>query len=177
MRTSLSEEVQDILNVQIEMEGNASQKYLAMATWADRNGYKNSANYFYSQSEEERAHMMKIIKYLTDNGGSVVTPAVKQPKQEYTSIRECFETSLESEIAVTKSINRVVAISREVVDYATEQLALWFVKEQIEEEYIARRAIEVIDLMDGESLYTIDVELGNIRSQAPAPFDAAEGAA
>lgn len=177
MRTSLKEEVQDILNVQIEMEGNASQKYLAMATWADRNGYKNSAKYFYSQSAEERAHMMKIIRFVLDNGGTVVTPEVKQPKQEYTSIRECFETALESEIAVTKSINRVVAVSREAVDYATEQLALWFVKEQIEEEYIARRAIEVIDLMEGESLYTIDVELGNIRSQAPAPFDAAEGEA
>jgi ferritin len=174
MRTSLSEEVQDVLNIQIEMEGNASHKYLAMATWSDRNGYKNSATYFYSQSEEERAHMMKIIKFVVDNGGSVVTPEVKQPKQEYTSIRECFETSLESEIAVTKSINRVVATSREMVDYATEQLALWFVKEQIEEEYIARRAIEVIDLMEGESLYVIDVELGNIRSHAPQPFDAAE---
>lgn len=172
MRTSLTEEVQDILNAQIEIEGNASQKYLAMATWADRNGYKNSAGYFYSQSEEERAHMMKIIKFVVDNGGSVVTPEVKQPKQEYTSIKECFETSLESEIAVTKAVNRIVAVSREAVNYATEQLALWFVKEQVEEEYIARRAIEIIDLMEGESLYTIDVELGNIRSQAPLPFDA-----
>ena len=177
MRTSLSEEVQDILNAQIEMEGNASQKYLAMATWADRNGYKNSAGYFYSQSDEERDHMLKIVRFVVDNGGTVTTPEVKQPKQEYTSIRECFETALESEIAVTKSINRIVAVSREAVDYATEQLALWFVKEQIEEEYIARRAIEVIDLMEGESLYTIDVELGNIRSQAPAPFDAVGGEA
>ncbi|MFB0906851.1 MAG: ferritin [Spirosomataceae bacterium] len=174
MRTSLTEEVQDILNAQVEMEGNASQKYLAMATWCDRNGYKNSAIYFYSQSEEERSHMLKIIKFVIDMGGSVTTPDVQQPKQEYTSVRECFETSLESEIMVTKSINRIVAASREANDFATEQLALWFVKEQIEEEYLARRAIEMIDLMEGESLFVIDTELGNIRDQAPTAFDAAE---
>jgi ferritin len=174
MRTSLTEEVQDILNAQVEMEGNASQKYLAMATWCDRNGYKNSATYFYSQSEEERSHMLKIVKFVIDTGGSVTTPDVQKPKQEYTSVRECFETSLESEIMVTKSINRIVAASREVNDFATEQLALWFVKEQIEEEYLARRAIEMIDLMEGESLFVIDTELGNIRSQAPKSFDAAE---
>jgi ferritin len=75
---------------------------------------------------------------------------------------------------VTKSINRIVAASREANDFATEQLALWFVKEQIEEEYLARRAIEMIDLMEGESLFVIDTELGNIRDQAPTAFDAAE---
>lgn len=174
MRTSLTEEVQDILNLQIEIEGNASQKYLAIAAWCDRNGYKNSATYFYSQSDEERSHMMRILKYVVDMGGTVTTPEVKMPKQEYTSIRECFETSLESEIFVTKSINKIVAASRTAVDYATEQLALWFVKEQIEEEYIARRAIEMIDLMEGESLFTVDTELGNIRKQGPTPFDAEE---
>jgi ferritin len=174
MRTSLTEEVQDILNAQVEIEGNASQKYLAMATWCDRNGYKMSATYFYSQSEEERSHMMRIIKFVVDMGGTVTTPEVKMPKQDYTSIRECFETSLEGEIFVTKNINKIVAVSRGVNDYATEQLALWFVKEQIEEEYLARRAVEMIDLLEGESLFVIDTELGNIRSQAPTPFDAAE---
>jgi hypothetical protein len=32
----------------------------------------------------------------------------------------------------------------------------------------------MIDLMEGESLFVIDTELGNIRSQAPKSFDAAE---
>lgn len=174
MRTSLTEEVQDILNAQVEIEGNASQKYLAMAAWCDRNGYKSSAKYFYSQSDEERSHMMRILRYVLDMGGTVVTPEVKMPKQDYTSIRECFEVSLESEIFVTKNINKIVAASREANDFATEQLGLWFVKEQIEEEYIARRAIEMIDLLEGESLFVIDTELGNIRAQAPTPFDAEE---
>lgn len=176
MRTSLTEEVQDILNQQIAIEGNASQKYLAMAAWCDRNGYKTSAAHFYDQAEEERNHMMKILHFIVDLGGTAITPEVAAPRTEYTSLRDCFETALEGEIHVTKAINRIVAASREAVDYATEQLALWFVKEQVEEEYVARRAIEVIDLMEGEPLFTIDQELGTIRNTGPQPIDAIQPA-
>lgn len=166
-RTSLKPEVQDILNKQVQIEGNASQKYLAMAAWCEGKGLANSANYFYTQAEEERAHMIKIFKFIISMGGTPVTPSVAEPTQTYATIRDCFETALDSEIFVTQAINEIVAVSRNAIDYATEQLALWFVNEQIEEEYVARRALEVIDLMEGESLYTIDQELGNVREASP----------
>lgn len=177
MRTSLKAEVETVLNDQVKMEAEASQKYLAIASWCDRNGFLNSANYFYTQSNEEKAHMMKIFKFIINMGGTAITPDVSFPKQEYTSLKECFEAALASEIAVTTSINKIVQTSRQANDYATEQLALWFVKEQIEEEFVARRALEIIDLMEGESMYSVDSELGNVRAAAAGiSFDAAEGA-
>ncbi|NBA85160.1 ferritin [Emticicia sp. CRIBPO] len=166
MRTSLKEEVEAILNDQIKMEFEASNKYLAIASWCDRNGYKNSAHYFFTQATEEHTHMMKIFRFILNLGGTSVTPDVEKQKQEYSSIRECFETALESEIKVTTAISKIVAAARQVNDYATEQLALWFINEQIEEEYNARRALEIIDLMEGESLFAIDQELGSIRESA-----------
>lgn len=176
MRTSLKPEVESILNEQVRIEAEASNKYLAIASWCERNGFLNSANYFYTQSAEERSHMMKFFKFVINMGGTAVTPEVSFPKQEYSSLKECFETALSSEIFVTSAINKIVAASREANDYATEQLALWFVKEQIEEEFVARRALEVIDLMEGDSMYTVDQELGNVRAAAAGiSFDAAEG--
>ena len=52
------------INDQIVMEANASNNYLAMACWCQINGYEESANFFFTQSAEERTHMMKFVTFL-----------------------------------------------------------------------------------------------------------------
>ncbi len=77
-----------------------------------------------------------------------------------------FETALQSEIAVTQSINRIVTAARREEDYATENFLQWFVSEQIEEEDNARRAIELFDVIgeEGTGLYVIDKAIGKLGS-------------
>jgi ferritin len=163
-RTSLKEEIEILLNGQIKMEAEASSKYLAMASWCDRNGFKNSATYFMNQSHEERAHMLKIFNYIMTVGGTAVSPEVPAVKQEYATFRDVFETALVSEIAVTQSINRIVTQARKEEDYATENFLQWFVNEQIEEEDNARRAIELFDVIgeEGVGQYYIDKAIAKI---------------
>lgn len=163
-RTSLKEEIEILLNNQVKMEAEASAKYLAMASWCDRNGYKNSAAYFLRQSDEERAHMLKIFGYIMTVGGTAVSPEVPAVKQEYASFRSVFEAALQSEITVTQSINRIVTASRKEEDYATENFLNWFVTEQIEEEDNARRAVELFDVIgeDGTGRYQIDKAVAKI---------------
>jgi ferritin len=165
-RTSLKEEIEILLNNQVKMEAEASAKYLAMASWCDRNGYRNSAKYFIGQAGEEREHMMKIFNYIMTIGGTAISPEVPAVKQEFASFRSIFETALQSEIAVTQSINRIVTQSRKVEDYATESFLQWFVNEQIEEEDNARRAIELFDVIgeDGTGRYQIDKAIAKIGS-------------
>jgi ferritin len=157
-RTSLKEEIEILLNNQVKMEAEASAKYMAMASWCDRNGFRNSAKYFMKQSDEEREHMVKIFNYLMFVGGTAVSPEISAVKQEYASLRNVFETALQSEIAVTQSINRIVTQSRKEEDYATENFLQWFVKEQTEEEDNARHALELFDIIgeEGTGLYLID---------------------
>ena len=62
---SINIKVIDLLNDQIKMEAKASATYLAMASWCDQHGYDHSAKFFYAQSSEEREHMLKIFKYIT----------------------------------------------------------------------------------------------------------------
>jgi len=167
-RTSLKEEIEILLNNQIKMEAEASSKYLAMASWCDRNGFKNSASYFMKQSEEERGHMLKIFNYIMTVGGTAVSPEVAAVRQEFASFRSVFEAALQSEILVTQSINRIVTQSRREEDYATENFIQWFVNEQIEEEDNARRAIELFDVIgeEGTGLYFIDKAVAKINSEA-----------
>ncbi len=165
-RTSLKEEIEILLNNQVKMEAEASSKYLAMASWCDRNGYKNSAKYFIKQAGEEREHMMKIFNYIMTIGGTAISPEVPAVKQEFASFRSIFESALQSEISVTQSINRIVTQSRREEDYATENFIQWFVNEQVEEEDNARRALELFDVIGEEGIgrYQIDKAVAKIGS-------------
>ncbi len=162
MRSSVKEAVELVLNQQIQMEMVSSSKYLAMAGWCDRNGFDYSAGFFYNQSEEERKHAMKLFHYLTDQGGTAYSPEVPAVGQEFDSLRSVFEGALEQEIAVTDSINRIVGVCRREGDFATEELMRWFVKEQVEEEYIARRALELFDQFPADQIYKLDKALSQV---------------
>ena len=165
MRTSLSEEVEKILNEQVKREGVSSSIYLAMASWCDRNGFENSANFFYKQSDEERGHMLKIFKYVNDVGGKAISPETTNIPQEFESLRAVFEQALEHEIFITQSINRIVDVCYKAKDYTTINFLQWFLNEQIEEEYIARRALELFDVIgtEGVGLYMIDKQIADIK--------------
>jgi ferritin len=167
--TSLTEEIEMALNAQCKMEAEASQKYLAMAAWLDRNGFIYSAEYLYKQAEEERMHFLKLFKYITEVGGTATTPAVGEVPQEFPSFRNVFEQALQNEIAVTHAVNRIVAKCREVNDYATENFMMWYVTEQREEERNARRVLELFELIDANSptgKFVLDEEIGKVGSTA-----------
>ncbi|MGF7218275.1 ferritin [Spirosoma lacussanchae] len=162
LRTLIKEPVELVLNQQIKMEMVSSSKYLAMAGWCDRNGYDHSAGFFYKQSEEERKHAMKLFHYLCDQGATAYSPDVPPVGQEFDTLRSVFESALDQEIAVTDSINRIIGVCRREGDYATEELMKWYVKEQVEEEYIARRCLELIDQIPADQVYYLDKKLASV---------------
>lgn len=164
-RTSLSEEIEQILNDQIRHEAKASATYLAMASWCDQHGFANSCDFFYKQSNEEREHMLKFFKYVNDVGGKAVSPEVTDIPQNFNSLRSVFEQGLEQEIANTQSINRIVDACYKAKDYTTVGFLQWFLQEQIEEEFIFRRALELFDVIgeEGVGLYMIDKKIPDIK--------------
>ena len=163
-KTSLTEEIETALNEQIKREAHSSAVYLAMGSWCDQHGFENSANFFYKQSEEERGHMMRIFKYVLDLGGNAVSPEVTNIQQDFDSFRSVFELALEQEISITESINRIVGRCYQVQDFTTVGFLQWFLQEQIEEEFIARRALELFDTIgeEGVGRYMIDKQISKI---------------
>ena len=49
----LPKKVEEILNVQIDKEGYSSNLYLAMASWAENEGFAGVSEWLYEQADEE----------------------------------------------------------------------------------------------------------------------------
>ena len=166
----LKKKIEDICNRQIEREGFSSNLYIAMASWAEINGYPGFAAWLYIQSDEERIHMLKFIKYVNERGGKAIIPAFKIPQGEYKSVEDVFNEVLKHEEFVTASINEIVALTLEEKDYNTHNFLLWFVMEQVEEEASARNIIDKIRLVGKNNMYQLDRDILSLRTpSATAP--------
>lgn len=164
MKTSLSEEIESLLNNQVKMEAKSSAIYLAMAAYCDQLGFENSSEFLFTQSDEERQHMLKIFRYIADAGGTPVSPEIRDVPQEFESFRGVFETALEQEIEVTKSINKILSAVYKEGDHATAHFLQWFIREQHEEEYTARKRVELFDVIgeEGVGKYMIDQKIAKV---------------
>lgn len=149
------------MNKQIELEAASSQYYLAMASWADTQGLNGVAGFLYRHSDEERMHMLKLIKFMNERGGHGIVPALKQPTSVFKSVKNVFEEILKHEIKVTEEINNLVEITLKEKDYTTQNFLQWYVSEQIEEEALARQIVDKLKLIgdDKTGLYFFDRDL------------------
>ena len=161
----LSKSIQDALNEQVKIEGQSSQVYLAMASWAEiQPGIDNITQFFYRHSDEERMHMLKLIHFINERGGFAIIPAFEQPNKTFPSIKHAFKALLEHEIMVSQSINNLVDIALSEKDYATHNFLQWYVAEQIEEESLARTLNDKLELIgdDKSGLYLFDRDILNV---------------
>lgn len=159
----LSKKIEKILNEQIVKEGYSSNLYLAMASWADKEGYAGIAQWLFAQSEEERMHMMKIINYVNERGGHAIVPAFDVPPANFDGIKKLFNQVLEHEQYITASINDIVALTIKENDYATNSWVQWFVTEQIEEESSVQTIIDKLNLLGEKNLYMFDRDIMSMR--------------
>ncbi|WP_420570837.1 ferritin [Kordia sp.] len=163
----LSKQMENALNTQIKIEAESSQVYLAMASFAETQGFEGVTSFMYEHSDEERQHMLKFVKYVNERGGHAVIPELAKPPVEYGSLKEMFEQLFQHEIKVSKSINDLVHISLQEQDYATHNFLQWYVAEQIEEEALARTILDKINLIgdDKGGLYLFDRDVQAITVQ------------
>lgn len=163
----LSKTILDALNKQVLIEAESSQAYLAMASWADvQPGLKGVTQFFFKHSDEERVHMLKLIRYINERGGFAIVPPLSQPKLKFPSLKKAFEELFKHEVAVTKSIHDIVYIALKEKDYATHNFLQWYVNEQIEEEKLARECNDKLEMIgdDKSGLYLFDrdiIAMGN----------------
>jgi ferritin len=161
----LNKKVEEILNVQVEKEGYSSNLYLAMASWAEANGYEGIAKWLYSQAEEERMHMLKLIAYINERGGKAIIPAFEKPPADFKSVQPMFEEVLKHEQYVTASINEIVAVCSNEKDFTTHNWIQWFVTEQIEEEASAKNILDKLNMLGDGPLYMFDRDIMSLRSE------------
>jgi len=163
----LSTNTEKALNEQVELEAASSQYYLAMASWADVQGYNGIAQFLFRHSDEERIHMLKLLTFINDRGGFGIVPALKQPPLEFKNIHDIFEQVLKHEILVSTEINKLVELCLQEKDYTTHTFLQWYVNEQIEEEKMASKILDKLKLIgeDKGGLYIFDRDMGTLRTE------------
>jgi ferritin len=165
----LHKNIQEALNKQIKLEAASSQAYLAMAVWAEiQPGLDGVTEFFYQQSDEERVHMLKLIRFVNERGGFAAVPALSQPMVTFPSLKKLFDEFLNHELQVSASINDLVDLALQEKDYATHNFLQWYVSEQIEEEKTARVLNDKLEMIgeDKSGLYLFDRDVLNVRQQS-----------
>jgi ferritin len=164
----LSKIIEDALNKQVTVEAASSQVYLAMASWAETLGFEGVATFMYAHSDEEREHMLKLVKFINERGGHAKVSHLNAPPAEFGSFKEMFQNLFEHEVKVSKSINDLVDITLQQKDYATHNFLQWYVSEQIEEE---ANILDKINLIgdDKGGLYLFDNDVKRLIGPQAAP--------
>jgi ferritin len=169
----INKKIEAALNMQIAAEANSSNLYLSMASWADTHGYEGVSNFFYGQSDEERQHMLKLVKYVNERGGKAHICALKEPLKVFDCLTHVFQDFLDHEVEVTRLINELVHSCLENRDYTTQNFLQWYVSEQIEEEALARTILDKLKLIgsDKAGLYLFDRDINQLTvTSAAAPI-------
>lgn len=171
---AMNQRVEKALNDQIQKEAASSQFYLAMASWAEGNGLNGTSQFFYLHSDEERFHMLKLVKFINERGGTAIIPGLEKPEEEFKSLEQVFQLLLDHEIMVTESINNLVDVCLQEKDYTTHNFVQWYVSEQLEEEALARTILDKVKLIgnDKGGLYLFDRDLENSAITSTTSADA-----
>jgi ferritin len=164
----LPEKVENILNLQIEREDYSSQLYLSMASWAENIGFEGVSKWFYAQAEEERLHMLKLVRYVNEREGKAVIPGIETPPKEFGDIFEVFKKVLAHEKFISGSINEIVAVCIAENDFTTQSWIQWFVNEQIEEESGVKALLDKLNLLGKTNLYLFDRDIMSMRTASDA---------
>ena len=169
----LSKKVEAVLNEQVQKEDYSSQLYLAMASWAENRGFAGITEWLYAQSEEERVHMLRLVRYINERDGVSVIPGMDQPPTDFGDVFKMFKKVLEHEQYISASINEIVAVCTAEKDFTTHNWVQWFVNEQIEEEASVRAILDKLKLAGESNLYQFDKDIMSMRRSGadPAPAE------
>lgn len=140
-----SDRVVKSFNQQIGNELGASNQYVQIAAYFADASLSELAKFFYQQSEEEREHAMKFVRFLIDVEGAVEIPQVEAPKSSFTSAADAVKASLDWERTVTQQIYDLVEIVRAESNYIALRFLDWFVTEQLEEVSTMQTLLDLIE--------------------------------
>jgi ferritin len=167
----LSPKILEALNKQINAELFSEYLYLSMSAHFEAVSLTGMAQWMRAQASEEHGHALKFFDYINNRDGRVTLTQIEAPKTEWKSALDVFEDALKHEQKVTGLINDISNLAFAEKDHASHDFLEWFVKEQVEEEAVARKIVDQLKLIggDGTGLYMIDQQLGQRAAPGAGP--------
>lgn len=164
----MKDKVIEAINKQIKAEEESSRLYFAMANWCETHGYAGSATYLYQHADEERMHMVKLVKYLNERGAQAKTQALEEPQNDWKEIKSVFKEVLKHEQKITDMINNLYETCTIEKDYLTANFLQWYIQEQVEEEASAHTVLDKLELASTSQggLFHFDKEMESMATIA-----------
>lgn len=168
----LSKKLHEAINAQINAEFWSAYLYLSMSADAEAKGLKGIANWFYVQFQEEQDHARILMNYILSRDAAVTLLPIDKVCTSWASPLEMFRDTLGHEKKVTAMIHNLAAIAGEDKDFASTNMLVWFIDEQVEEEEAARSMIQACEAVEGNKfgLYMLDKELSARTYAVAAPL-------
>ncbi|WP_185876673.1 ferritin [Blattabacterium cuenoti] len=164
----LSKKMQIGLKDQLNRESESSQLYLSMASWVEKRGFEGVCEFLYDHSNEERTHMLKLMRYINKRGGDSILNKIDLSHEEikYKCLKQLFRKLFEHEKKISHEINNLVELSLGDKDFFTYNFLQWYIEEQVEEETLIKMILDKIELIgeDKGGLYLFDKDIKDIHN-------------
>jgi bacterioferritin B len=152
----IGEVLNDAMNRQVGSELGASNQYLKIAAFFDRENLPELAGFFLRQSDEERIHALKFVHYILEAGGDLQIPAIPATTEAIESAEQAVKMALDWELEVTSQINGLMEMAMEANDHIAQDFLRWFVSEQLEEVSTMDELLGVIRRAGNQLLFVED---------------------
>lgn len=154
-----SPELIALFQTRVNHEEFNSRAYLAMANWANVNGWLGVEKYMRLQSLEEAGHAKEFSEFLLDlNIQPVVDALVKPPKQAFLSLMEVFQEAMKLELQTTKEINEIASLALKVNDHVAYEIASKFSREQRQEIAQVRTILDLLEIAGDDTCALLEVD-------------------
>ncbi len=158
----MEKKLEKAMNAQLTNEFYSAYLYLSMAAYFEFEGLTGFSHWMKMQHQEEFLHVRKFFDFINDRGSKIELDAIKKPQSTFTSIEDVFNKTLEHEVGVTKKINDLYALARELNDNSCCVFLQWFINEQVEEEKVTNDVLSRLKYAGNEpaGILMVDKELG-----------------
>ena len=151
-----SQAIVDAFNSQIGKELGASNQYISIASYFEAGNLEELAKFFFRQSEEERTHAMKFVKFVLDVEGKVVLSEIPAPKSDFRGAADAVSAALDWEKEVTEQIYGLVELCQKERNHIALRFLDWFVNEQLEEVTLMSSLLGVVERAGEDNLLYVE---------------------
>lgn len=154
----MTPELLTALNGQIKLEYEAAFLYLRLAVSMQEYGLPGCAHWLLCRHREEQEHALRLIRHMEDRRVCPAIPDITAPAAPWDTPQEAFRLVQDHEQRITESIHHLVSLARKQQDYATEQMLMWFVAEQTEEEKSIGEILDRLRMANNEQAGLLRVD-------------------
>lgn len=147
----LPDELFTALTAQMNREQANQRFYLAAANRFETLFYTGFAKLMESQAKGEGEHAEKVRGYLVDRNTEPLTLALQAETLTSTEVLALFKQVLSREVDTSRNWTAIYQAAMAAGDVPTIDIALWFMREQVEEERLATEWLGRVNLANGNS--------------------------